>query len=55
MSRVLVVGGTGLAGRPCRMIISTIYEPSDFADVDVDVVLPLPHHRAALECALLAG
>jgi CheY-like chemotaxis protein len=45
----------GLAGRPCRLIISTIYEPSDFADVDVDAVLALPHHRAALECALLTS
>ncbi|WP_170324039.1 response regulator [Cryptosporangium phraense] len=44
----------GLAGHPCRLIISTIYEPSDFADVDVDAVLALPHHRAALEYALLA-
>jgi len=45
----------GLAGRPCRLIISTIYEPSDFAGVDVDAVLTLPHHRAALEYALLAS
>ena len=45
----------GLAGRPCRLIISTIYEPSDFADVDVDAVLALPHHRAALEYALLTS
>ena len=45
----------GLAGRPCRLIISTIYEPSDFAGIDVDAVLALPHHRAALEYALLAG
>ncbi|SHN47549.1 response regulator [Cryptosporangium aurantiacum] len=44
-----------LAGRPCRLIISTIYEPSDFAGVDVDAVLTLPHHRAALEYALLAS
>ncbi|GAA3398706.1 response regulator [Cryptosporangium minutisporangium] len=43
----------GLAGRPCRLVISTIYEPSDFADVDADAVLPLPHHRAALAQALL--
>ena len=46
---------TELAGRPCRLIISTIYEPSDFAGVDVDAVLALPHHRAALEYALLTG
>ncbi|MFG1928419.1 response regulator [Cryptosporangium sp. NPDC048952] len=45
----------GLAGRPCRLIISTIYEPSDFAGIDVDAVLALPHHRAALEYALLTS
>lgn len=45
----------GLAGRPCRLIISTIYEPSDFADIDADAVLALPHHRAALEYALLTS
>jgi CheY-like chemotaxis protein len=45
----------GLGGRPCRLIISTIYEPSDFADVNADAVLALPHHRAALEYALLAS
>ncbi|WP_084701558.1 response regulator [Cryptosporangium arvum] len=45
----------GLAGRPCRLIISTIYEPSDFVGVDVDAVLTLPHHRAALEYALLTS
>lgn len=45
----------GLGGRPCRLIISTIYEPSDFADVNADAVLALPHHRAALEYALLSG
>lgn len=45
----------GLAGRPCRLIISTIYEPSDFADVTADAVLALPHHRAALEHVLLVS
>lgn len=44
-----------LGGRPCRLIISTIYEPSDFADVNADAVLALPHHRAALEYALLSS
>src|SRR4051812_42694953 len=29
----------GLAGRPCRLIISTVYEPSDFSDVNADAVL----------------
>jgi DNA-binding response OmpR family regulator len=44
-----------LDGRPCRMVISTIYEAADFADFGADAILTLPHHVAALEQVLLAG